>query len=119
MRLLESSARRQRRRAGMVVSVVVHTAAIGLAVVATARARVPEERRPEPLIYVAPAPPAPAPERAAPATPSSAPAVPGAAPTIPTPDLSRIPDVIPPPGAALDPGVDPSRGLFGPPAGLA
>jgi protein TonB len=119
MRLLESSARRQRRRAGMVVSVVAHTAVIALAVVATARGTPAPPEVVRDLIYVVPPPPpAPEPDRAAPATPSSAPTAPGGTPTLPTPDLSRIPDVIPPPGAAMDPAIDPSRGLFGPPGGL-
>src|SRR5688500_15595999 len=99
MRLIESSARPQRRRGGMVVSVVVHTLAIGFAVVATASGDpVPDEIEPGELIYRAPAPtPAPPAPRAPTARPSAAPAAPGAIPTIATPDLSRMPDVIPPP----------------------
>lgn len=113
MRLLESTATRQRRRAGMAVSVVVHTAAIGLAVVATARARVPEARPVEPLIYVAPtSAPAPVPTRAAPASPSSAPPSPSPVAPLPLPDLAHVPDAIPAPGQAIDALVDPARGLF-------
>lgn len=121
MRLLESSATRQRRRAGMVVSVVVHTAAIGLAVVATARARVPEEREPEPLFYATPtsAPPETRPAPAAPAAPSRAASAAPAAPSLPMPDLTSIPDVIPAPGAAIDALVDPARGLFDAPGRLS
>lgn len=76
MRLLESSAHRQPGRAGMFVSVLVHTAVIALAVA-------------------------------------------GGIPTLPAPDLGGIPDVIPPPGAALDAALDPSRGLFGAGGSLA
>ncbi len=120
MRLLESSARRQRRRAGMVVSVVAHTAVIALAVVATARGTPAPPEEVHDLIYRAPVPAsAPVVPRTAPAAPSSATAAPGSVPTLPTPDLRTIPDVIPPPGAPLDPALDPSRGLFGPGRGLA
>jgi periplasmic protein TonB len=71
--LLESNAPRQRRRAGTVASIVVHTAVIAAAIVATASARpgrppadIPRENPP----YVIPMPDAAAGQRATAPTPS-------------------------------------------------
>jgi protein TonB len=60
--LLESNAPRQRRRAASLASILVHTALIGGAIVATASAEPRAPRRmdsPGGLIYVRPAPPPP------------------------------------------------------------
>ena len=57
--LLESNAPRQRRRASTVASIVVHTAAIGGAIVATASAKARAPRpadRPDPRVFYLPTP---------------------------------------------------------------
>ena len=115
MRLIESNAKRPRRRGGLLLSAAVHVVLLALAVVSTLEAEHPgAELEPEALTYVAP-PRDPAPATpAAPARPHSptaeqaAPSFPALAP-LPI-DLTRIPDAIPAPGA--EPRFDPARGLF-------
>jgi protein TonB len=106
MRLLESNATKRRTRGGTVLSILVHVTVIGAAVVATARAGVPEDETVvDDLLYVAPPPP-PTP---APTSPSRAPrsgSPTSGTPTVPhtpLPDLSVVPIGIPPVTTALDP----------------
>jgi len=101
-RLPESNAQRQKRSGGFVVSTAVHAGLIALAVKATALTATPVERVVTAPLYINPPRPAP---RTAPTVPrptgapANGPALPVEAP--PTIDLSRIPDVIPEPGAML------------------
>ena len=112
--LIESKRRAPRRRGGMVVSVVIHSAVIGLAVVATGSASlgVDAREKPDVLVWVRAEPSpvhsaAPASGARSAAATASAPAGSADVPLPELPDLSIVPTGIPPvdvgrPGVAAD-----------------
>ena len=85
--LLESDARPQLRRAGGVVSVVIHTCIIGVAAEATAGGREPPASRVEAITDIVFIPPVP------PVGPTPAPATPSRRSVGPEPIIDRVPDV--------------------------
>lgn len=111
-RLLESEKRTKRSAWGALVSIVAHSTAIGIAVAATAHARLEDKSPPEIVRWVEPPPPrAQSPTVPAPRKPSTAsPSTPALAPIA----LRRIDVVLPPIELALpnpsDDFVSPARG---------
>jgi protein TonB len=110
--LLESKGTRARRQGGAVVSIMAHTAAIGAAIVGTARAtRAPDAppEPPPPIVYevLAPVPRPAAPRPASPTGPVRAPAPSDVDITVHAPDFSRIPTTLPPIDAPLGEALPP------------
>lgn len=110
--LLESKGTKARRQGGAVVSILAHTAAIGAAIVGTARATRPPEPPREPpthIVYqvLAPVPRPATPRAPSPTTATRAPAPGEVAIDVRTPDLSRnlttLPAIDAPLGEALRP----------------
>jgi protein TonB len=108
--LLESNARRQRRRAGTLVSIALHTALIGGAVVATASARSRSARELNPpdsrLVYARTPPPTSEPGPVSPPDQRRRSGQPGGPWVLPGPrwTLKYAPDSLVGPQVDIDPG---------------